>query len=149
MPVLCLHCSCKRSFIQQHTKGYPSGTTQLQPTKSRRFAQDDNSEEEEDEPPAGIVSFVPHSANKYPKAKKPRTSSDKDSKTSKPERDKAKQPTAARTLVKAGELVHVATDVPLSAQHDMFGAVDTSSFQVCACCPGPTVPNHVLLVVRV
>ena len=93
--------------------------------------QDDNkSEEEEDEPPAGIVSFVPQSANKYPKAKKPRTSTDKDSSSSKPERDKAKVPQAARTLVKAGELVHVATDVPLSAQHDMFGAVDTSSFQV-------------------
>lgn len=92
--------------------------------------QDGNAEEDEDDNPAGVVSFVPHSANKYPKAKKPKTASDPDNKKEKGKRDKPKVPQAARTLVKAGELVHVATDVPLTAQHDMFGAVDTSSFQV-------------------
>lgn len=95
--------------------------------------QDDSSEEQDDDSPAGIVSFVPRSANKYPKAKKPRPADESDNKKSKAHRDKAKPPQAARTLVKAGELVHVATDVPLAAQHDMFGAVDTSSFQVWFC----------------
>lgn len=79
--------------------------------------------------PAGVVSFVPHSANKYPKAKKPRPEPPADAKGRSP-KEKGRAPQAARTLVKAGELVHVATDVPLAAQHDMFGALDTSSFQV-------------------
>ena len=99
--------------------------------------QDGSAAEDEDDTPAGVVSFVPHSANKYPKAKKAKTVSDSESKKEKGKRDKPKVPQAARTLVKAGELVHVATDVPLTAQHDMFGAVDTSSFQVrsrpCCC----------------
>ena len=73
-----------------------------------------------------MVSFVSHTANKYPKQKKLRTASSTD-----PTAGKAKAPQAARTLLKAGELVHVATDVPLAAQHDMFGAVDSSTFQVC------------------
>ena len=71
-----------------------------------------------------MVSFVSHTANKYPKHKKPRTVSSTDAKAV------AKAPQAARTLLKAGELVHVATDVPLAAQHDMFGALDSSTFQV-------------------
>lgn len=66
-----------------------------------------------------------HTANKYPKQKKARTASSTDPKAV------VKAPQAARTLLKAGELVHVATDVPLAAQHDMFGAVDSSTFQVC------------------
>ncbi len=78
----------------------------------------------DDDRPAGVVSFVPHSANKYPKQKKPRSASSTDQKAA------PKPATAPRTLVKAGELVHVATDVPLTAQHDMFGAVDSSTFQV-------------------
>ena len=73
-----------------------------------------------------MVSFVPHSANKYPKQKKPRTASSTDQKPL------AKAAQAPRTLLKAGELVHVATDVPLTAQQDMFGAVDSSTFQVTA-----------------
>ena len=78
----------------------------------------------DDDRPAGVVSFVPHSANKYPKQKKPRTASSTDQMPA----PKAVQP--PRTLLKAGELVHVATDVPLTAQHDMFGALDSSTFQV-------------------
>lgn len=66
-----------------------------------------------------------HTANKYPKQKKPKTASNADPKAV------ARAPQAARTLLKAGELVHVATDVPLAAQHDMFGSVDSSTFQVC------------------
>ena len=84
---------------------------------------DDN---DDSDSPAGVVSFVPHSANKYPKQKKHRTASSTDQKPL----TKAAQ--APRTLLKAGELVHVATDVPLTAQHDMFGAVDSSTFQVTA-----------------
>ena len=72
-----------------------------------------------------MVSFVSHTANKYPKQKKPRLASNTDPKAG------ATAPQAARTLLKAGELVHVATDVPLAAQHDMFGSVDSSTFQVC------------------
>ncbi|KAL3160790.1 hypothetical protein ABBQ38_009201 [Trebouxia sp. C0009 RCD-2024] len=77
-----------------------------------------------DDQPQGTVSFVPHGANKYPKQKKPRTASSTD-----PVKAVSKAPRAPRTLVKAGELVHVATHVPLAAQHDMFGAVDSSTFQ--------------------
>lgn len=65
-----------------------------------------------------------HAANKYPKQKKPRTASSTDQEAV------TKAPQAPRTLLKAGELVHVATDVPVTAQHDMFGAVDASTFQV-------------------
>ena len=78
----------------------------------------------DDDQPAGVVSFVPHSANKYPKQKKARTASSTD------KAQHGKAPQAPRTLLKAGELVHVATDVPLAAQHAMFGAVDSSTFQV-------------------
>lgn len=81
-------------------------------------------DDEEDGAAPGVVSFVSHTANKYPKQKKPRTGSSTDPKAV------AKAPEAARTLLRAGELVHVATDVPLAAQHDMFGAVDSSTFQV-------------------
>ncbi len=84
-------------------------------------------DDDDSDSPAGVVSFVPHSANKYPKQKKPRTASSSDQKPL------AKAAQAPRTLLKAGELVHVATDVPLTAQHDMFGAVDSSTFQVTAC----------------
>jgi len=83
-------------------------------------------DDDDSDSPAGVVSFVPHSANKYPKQKKPRTASSTDQQPS------AKAAQAPRTLLKAGELVHVATDVPLTAQHDMFGAVDGSTFQVTA-----------------
>lgn len=72
---------------------------------------------------------MPHGANKYPKQKKPRTASSTD-----PVKAVSKAPRAPRTLVKAGELVHVATHVPLAAQHDMFGAVDSSTFQVDTAC---------------
>ncbi|KAA6429418.1 MAG: DEAD-box ATP-dependent RNA helicase 17-like [Trebouxia sp. A1-2] len=81
------------------------------------------SDDDDSDSPAGVVSFVPHSANKYPKQKKPRTASSTDQKPL------AKAAQAPRTLLKAGELVHVATDVPLTAQQDMFGAVDSSTFQ--------------------
>ncbi|KAL0041444.1 hypothetical protein WJX79_003656 [Trebouxia sp. C0005] len=80
-------------------------------------------DDDDSDSPAGVVSFVPHSANKYPKQKKPRTASSTDQKPL------AKAAQAPRTLLKAGELVHVATDVPLTAQQDMFGAVDSSTFQ--------------------
>lgn len=89
---------------------------------------------EEDGAAPGVVSFVSHTANKYPKQKKPRTASNTDPKAV------TKAPQAARTLLKAGELVHVATDVPLAAQHDMFGSVDSSTFQVCQLC---TIANGV------
>ena len=96
-------------------------------------------EDNDSDSPAGVVSFVSHAANKYPKQKKPRTASSSDQKPA------AKAAQAPRTLLKAGELVHVATDVPLTAQHDMFGAVDSSTFQVIAlslslCCANCNIP---------
>jgi hypothetical protein len=101
-------------------------------------------DDDDSDSPAGVVSFVPHSANKYPKQKKPRTASSTDQQPS------AKAAQAPRTLLKAGELVHVATDVPLTAQHDMFGAVDSSTFQVtaymqsCSALPDTPRPCHAL-----
>ena len=86
--------------------------------------QADNDSDSDEEEPAGVVSFVSHAANKYPKQKKPRTGGSTDQKAT------AKAPQVPRTLLKAGELVHVATDVPVTAQHAMFGAVDSSTFQV-------------------
>ena len=84
----------------------------------------DDDDDDDDSSPAGVVSFVSYAANKYPKQRKARAASSTDKKAA------TKAPQAARTLLKAGELVHVATDVPVAAQHDMFGAVDASTFQV-------------------